>query len=173
MTLTERINAVRLLILDVDGVMTDGKLYFTAEGQTCKAFDVKDGHGIRLLLHYGIDVAVISGRESAAVRMRLEDLGIQKAYLGRRDKLAALEELLASCNVSAAQTAYLGDDLPDLAVMTQVNLACATADANPEIKKRAHCVLNTNGGHGAVRELSEKILTVQGHWETVLSYYSS
>ena len=170
MELTKRIADIKLLVLDVDGVLTDGKLYFTAQGQTTKAFHVRDGHGIRLLLHHNIEVAVISARQSEAVGQRMQDLGVQHVYLGFKDKTKALEDLLSVCQLRHQQTAYFGDDLPDLSVMKKVHLACAPADAHTEIQKIAHWVSSANGGQGAVRELSELILKEQGCWEDVMNY---
>ena len=167
-----RLAAVKLVILDVDGVMTDGKLYFTAQGQNMKAFNTKDGHGIRLLLHYGIDVAVISGRESAAARCRLEDLGVKEIHLGHPDKKEVFAKLMSDRGCHTDHVAYMGDDLPDLSIMVQVGLACAVADAHAEVKHRAHWVSDCDGGHGAVRELCELLLKEQGHWPEVLRHCS-
>ena len=169
-SIKERARAVKLLILDVDGVLTDGQLYFTADGEAHKVFNVRDGHGIRLLLHYGFKVAAVSGRSSPATACRLADLGVEKAYLGFRDKQAAVAELIAEYGVAMRQVACMGDDLPDLAVMTQVGFACAAADAHPEVVQHAHWVASAGGGRGAVRELSEVLLKEQGHWGKVLEY---
>lgn len=151
--------AVRLVVLDVDGVLTDGRIYFAPDGQEWKAFNVRDGHGIRALQRAGIPVAVISGRESPAARARLQELQVSHIYTGCNDKLAVLEELLAQLNVSRQQVAYLGDDLPDLSVMSVVGLPVAVADAEPAVCRQARWTTPRPGGHGAVRDLSDLILS--------------
>ena len=166
----ERMATIRLLVLDVDGVLTDGRLYFGPDGQEWKAFDVKDGHGIRLLLHYGVDVAVISGRKSSAVKDRLQDLGIKKHYLGFQNKVVALEKLLDETKVAAEHVACMGDDLPDLSLMQRVGFACAPADAHPEVLHRADWVSSAAGGCGAVRELAEMLLKQRAQWRQVMEY---
>ena len=164
--------SVRLVIFDVDGVLTDGRLYFDDEGRGGPAFNVKDGHGISLLLHYGVQVAVLSGRRSAAVARRMEELGVEHVYQGERDKGAAFQRLLEACGVEAGQSAYMGDDLPDIAPMRRAGLACAVADAHPEVIKRAHWVARADGGRGAARELCDALIKEQGRWEEVLEYCS-
>ncbi|MEY2342603.1 KdsC family phosphatase [Acidithiobacillus sp. IBUN Pt1247-S3] len=160
---------LRLLVLDVDGVLTDGRLLFDAEGQESKGFHVRDGHGIRLLQDCGIEVALITARYSQALAHRARDLGIQRVYQGSVDKIVAYTELLFATNLGDEEVAYMGDDLIDLAILSRVGLAAAPADAHPEVLARAHWVAQRNGGMGAVRELSEEILRAQGHWDTIVA----
>lgn len=167
-----RAGSVRLVIFDVDGVLTDGRLYFGDEGREGRAFNVKDGHGIRLLLHYGVQVAVLSGRRSGVVARRMEELGIEHVHQGERDKGPAFERLLEACGVAAAQAAYMGDDLPDLAPMRRAGLACAVADAHPEVIRCAHWVARAGGGCGAARELCDALIKERGQWEEVLEHCS-
>ncbi len=165
--------AVRLVVFDVDGVLTDGRLYFSDDGRESRAFNIKDGHGIRLLLHYGVQVAVLSGRESDAVARRMRDLGVACVYQGFKNKGPAFERLLEDCGVAAEHTAYMGDDLPDLPAMRRAGLACAVADAHPEVIKCAHWVARADGGCGAARELCEVLIKEQGRWSEVLEHCSS
>ncbi len=169
-TLQQRAAAVRLVVFDVDGVLTDGRLYYSDAGCESRAFNIQDGHGIRLLLHYGVQVAVLSGRESGAVSRRLSDLGVARVYQGCRDKGPAFERLLEDCGVAAAQSAYVGDDLPDLAPLRRAGLACAVADACPEVIECAHWVARAGGGRGAARELCDFLLKEQGRWSEVVEY---
>ena len=169
-TLRRCMAAISLVIFDVDGVLTDGRLYCDDDGGNSHAFNVRDGHGIRLLLHYGVQVAVLSGRDSAAVTRRMTDLGVEHVYQGCRDKMPAFEQLLKACGVSAGQTAYVGDDLPDIAPMRKAGLACAVADAHPEVIGCADWVIAANGGEGAARELCERLLKERGQWDQVLKY---
>ncbi|WP_248883722.1 HAD hydrolase family protein [Igneacidithiobacillus siniensis] len=165
----ERGARIRLLILDVDGVLTDGRLLFDAEGRESKGFHVRDGHGIRLLQDAGIEVALITARYSAALAHRARDLGIQRVYQGSVDKMVAYTELLFATQIAEEAIAYMGDDLIDLSILARVGLATAPADAHPEVLARAHWVSAHNGGMGAVRELSEEILRAQGHWDAIVA----
>jgi len=153
-----RASRVRLVVLDVDGVLTDGRLYFGADGEALKVFDVRDGHGVRLLREAGLGVAVLSSRASPIVAHRAGELGIAPVLQGERDKLAGLDRLLAATGVAAAQCAYMGDDWPDLPVMARVGFAAAVADATPEVRRAAHWIARAGGGRGAVRELAEYVL---------------
>ncbi len=168
--LQARIAAVRMLILDVDGVLTDGRLYYTAEGLEWKSFDVKDGHGIRLLLHYGIQVAVISGRVSRAVENRMQDLGIRYYYPGFRNKTEALAQLLNETRIASEHIACMGDDLPDLPLMVRSGVTCAPANAHPEILSYVDWVASSAGGCGAVREFADMLLKQQSQWNQVMRY---
>lgn len=159
-----RAQNVRVLMLDVDGVLTDGRLWFLADGIEAKAFHVRDGLGIQLMLASGCQVALISGRDSVATRARAEELGIQLLYLGISDKVAAFEDVLERLGLEPENAAYVGDDLPDLPMMARVGLSFAVADAAPEIRSAAHVVLRVNGGQGAVREACERILKARGAW---------
>jgi 3-deoxy-D-manno-octulosonate 8-phosphate phosphatase (KDO 8-P phosphatase) len=149
----------RLLVLDVDGVLTDGRLYYDGHGNELKAFHVRDGYGIKAVLAHGCAVAVISGRRSAAVETRLKELGIQHAVLGRDDKLPALEGVARDVGIDDFSTvACVGDDAPDLAIMTRVGFAVAPADAHPEVAAMAHWQTSAKGGRGAVREVCDLLV---------------
>ncbi len=153
---------IQLAIFDVDGVLTDGRLYLGNDGNEFKAFHIRDGQGFRMLLDSGVDIAIISGRRAASVERRLSDLGVRYAYLGVDDKLAAFHHLLARLGLSAEQAAYVGDDLIDLPVMTQVGLAIAVQDADPFVKQHAHWQTPSAGGRGAAREVCELLLEARG-----------
>jgi 3-deoxy-D-manno-octulosonate 8-phosphate phosphatase (KDO 8-P phosphatase) len=160
-TLIERANDIRLLVLDVDGVLTDGRLYFTARGEEMKCFHVRDGAGIVQLQRAGIQIAVISGRESKAVERRMNELGVTWIRQGISDKLAALRELLDILGLTTQQTACIGDDTPDLPLLEVARLAATVADAHPTVKSRAHFIAQSPGGMGAVREVCDLILESQ------------
>lgn len=153
---------VRLLVLDVDGVMTDGRLWFGPTGEALKVFHVRDGYGIRSVQKAGIEVAVISGRSSAAVAERLSELGVRYVMQGVEDKGPALARLLELTALTAADCACLVDDLPDLALMRGVGLPVAVADADPHVLAEAAWVTRSPGGHGAVRELCDALLAARG-----------
>ena len=164
MKIEGRAKEVRLLILDVDGVLTDGSILINDRGQEVKAFHVKDGHGLRLLMDAGIHVALISGRPSGAVRRRAEDLGIQGIHLGVKDKDSLLRGIINEQGLQAEQVCCVGDDLPDLAMFQHAGLRIAVSDAAPEVKEAAHWVTLKKGGQGAVRDVCELILKAQGRW---------
>jgi len=149
---------IELLILDVDGVLTDGRLYFGANGESLKAFHVRDGHGIKLLRASGVGVAVISGRRSAAVSRRMRELGVADVVQGCADKVAALDELCTRRGVAPLAAACLVDDTPDLPLMATVGFAGAVADAHPIVRAAAHWISACCGGRGAARELCDAIL---------------
>ena len=150
--------SIKLLVLDVDGVLTDGRLYFSANGDETKAFHVRDGYGIRKLMAAGVQVAIISGRKSNAVSRRMNELGIEYVYQGCRDKLSVLAELLKKLDLNAGQCAFMGDDLPDLDIMKTVALRLCVADADPGLASIATWRSLANGGAGAVREACDFIL---------------
>ncbi len=152
---------VQLVIFDVDGVFTDGRLYYGADGGELKSFHVRDGHGIKLLLQQGVQVAVISGRSSAAVTRRMRELGIRHVFQGDDDKRPILEKLLKTLGLSAHQTACVGDDSADLALMEAGCLAIAVADAQPEVRAKAHWCTQARGGEGAVREVCDLIISAR------------
>jgi 3-deoxy-D-manno-octulosonate 8-phosphate phosphatase (KDO 8-P phosphatase) len=160
----ERAQAVRLLILDVDGVLTDGSLYFGPQGEALKVFHVRDGHGIKMVQQQGIEVAFLSGRRSDAAFHRARELGVSRFHEGVRDKVAVLEELLAALNLTPQAVAAVGDELVDLPLMLRVGLAVAVADAVPEVIAAAHWVTTLGGGQGAVREVCDLLLKAQGKW---------
>ncbi|HCH51654.1 MAG TPA: 3-deoxy-manno-octulosonate-8-phosphatase KdsC [Proteus sp.] len=153
---------VQLLICDVDGVMSDGLIYMGNNGEELKAFNVRDGYGIRCLLTSGIEVAIITGRQSKLLEDRAKTLGITYLYQGQHNKLLAYQQLLDTLNLKPEQTAYIGDDLIDLPVMEKVGLSVAVADAHPLLIPRANYVTRIAGGRGAVREMCDLILLAQG-----------
>jgi 3-deoxy-D-manno-octulosonate 8-phosphate phosphatase (KDO 8-P phosphatase) len=149
---------IELLILDVDGVLTDGRLYFGARGEALKVFHAHDGHGIRLLMHAGVHVATVSGRRSAAVGARMRELGVATVVQGCRDKVAALQRIAKRLGVPLLRSACIVDDTPDLPLMSAVGFAAAVADAHPLVRAAAHWVAHSGGGRGAVRELCDELL---------------
>jgi 3-deoxy-D-manno-octulosonate 8-phosphate phosphatase (KDO 8-P phosphatase) len=149
---------IHLLVLDVDGVLTDGRLYFGARGETLKVFHVRDGHGIKLLMAAGVQVAAFSGRRSAAVAARMRELGVPHVVQACKDKVAALKRLTERLNVDPLNCACLCDDTPDLPLMSAVGMAGAVADAHPIVLSAAHWVAKAKGGRGAVREFCDAVL---------------
>lgn len=160
-TLVERANDIRLLVLDVDGVLTDGRLYFSSRGEELKCFHVRDGAGIVHLLRAGIQIAVISGRQSKAVERRMSELGITWIRQGIDDKMSALRELLDILGLGPQAVASIGDDVADLPILEVARLAIAPADAHASVKSRAHFITQAAGGQGAVREVCDLILESQ------------
>jgi 3-deoxy-D-manno-octulosonate 8-phosphate phosphatase (KDO 8-P phosphatase) len=170
-TLLEKVRSVRLLMLDVDGVLTDGKIIIDDQGFESKHFDVKDGHGLKMLMRYGIGVALITGRRSSVVEHRARDLGIQEVHQGVWNKVEILDEILRKMNLCPEQTAYVGDDIVDIPIMRRVGFAAAVRDAAEDTKTVAHYVTKKRGGRGAVREVCEIILKAQNHWQDVAVKY--
>lgn len=170
-TLTKKAKLVRLVIFDVDGVLTDGKLFFGPNGEEHKVFHVHDGLGLKLLQQAGIDVAIISSRKSAAVTKRLKDLGVNHVYQGQENKNIAFKKLLTTLKLQPQQVAYAGDDLPDLIVMQQVGLSICVANAHPLLKQHADWQTKASGGFGAAREISEMILNAQGKLAAIFKNY--
>lgn len=160
--LLERARAVRLAIFDVDGVMTDGTLYIGAEGEAFKAFNILDGHGLKMLQSAGVATAIISGRSSAAVTRRAAELSIAHVVQGSPDKVADFERLIARLGIEPSACSYVGDDLPDLALMRLCGLAVAVANAVDAVKAASHYVTRASGGRGAVREVCELVLAARG-----------
>jgi 3-deoxy-D-manno-octulosonate 8-phosphate phosphatase (KDO 8-P phosphatase) len=154
--------AIKLVIFDVDGVLTDGSIIIGDDGEEYKAFNSRDGHGMKLLQYTGVDIAIITGRTSNVVAHRMESLGVKHVYQGQKVKLPAFEELIAELGLSADQCAYVGDDWVDLAIMSRVGLAVAVQDAHPVVKQHAHWTTPSKGGRGAARELCELIMEGQG-----------
>ncbi len=169
----EKAKKIKLLILDVDGVLTDGKLFFDEQGREYKAFNARDGLGIKLLQKAGIRVAVISGRSSKPVALRMEMLGIDLVYLSQTDKRHAFREIIAKVGCMPQQTAYVGDDLIDLPVLIQVGLAIAVQDANEQILPYVDWQTNLLGGQGAVREVCDYILQSQGKMAELLESFKT
>jgi 3-deoxy-D-manno-octulosonate 8-phosphate phosphatase (KDO 8-P phosphatase) len=155
------LRSISLLVLDVDGVLTDGRLRYGATGEIDKTFHVRDGHGLKAIQAAGIIVAVISGRDSGAVRFRCQELGIRYVYQGIEDKAAALAQLLARLNLNGRQCACIGDDSPDLPLFERVGLAIAVADAHPAALARSHRRTRLPGGSGAVREVCDWLLSAR------------
>ena len=149
---------IQLLILDVDGVLTDGRLYFTGRGEALKVFHVRDGHGIKLLMAAGVAVAAVSGRRSAAVAARMRELEVPHVVQACSDKVAALHRLTGRLGLDPLNCACICDDTPDLPLMSAVGLACAVADAHPLVQSAAHWTAKANGGQGAVREFCDAVL---------------
>lgn len=162
---------IQLVIFDVDGVLTDGRLYLGNDGNEYKAFHIRDGHGIKMLIEAGVEVAIISGRHAASVERRMTDLGIRYAYLGVTDKLAAFNSLLVRIGLTAEQVAFAGDDLIDLPVMTRVGLAIAVQDADPFVKQHAHWQTPSCGGCGAARDVCELLLEARGQLAAMRTRY--
>jgi 3-deoxy-D-manno-octulosonate 8-phosphate phosphatase (KDO 8-P phosphatase) len=166
-----RAQGVRVLFLDVDGVLTDGGLLFSESGETLKRFNTLDGHGLKLLQKAGITPVVITGRDSKALRVRLQALGITHAHFGTEDKYPAAQQTLQELGCTWAQVAAMGDDWPDLPVMCRAALSCAPVNAQVEVSARAHYVTAAQGGHGAVRELCDLLLVASGRYAELLSGY--
>lgn len=160
-SLLERARDIRLLVLDVDGVLTDGRLYFSARGEELKCFHVRDGAGIVQLIRAGLQIAVITGRDSKAVERRMAELNVTWVRQGVTDKRAALHELLDILGLGPQAVAVVGDDTPDLPMFDMARLAIAVADAHPTARARAHHVTQASGGLGAVREVCDLILDAQ------------
>ncbi|MDH4557614.1 HAD family hydrolase [Pseudomonas sp. BN417] len=169
--LLSRAKAVRLAVFDVDGVLTDGRLYFLPDGGEFKTFNTLDGQGIKMLMNAGVRTAIISGRKSAVVERRAQNLGIQHLFQGREDKLVVLDGLLAELGLTHDQVAYLGDDLPDLPVIRRVGLGMAVANADAFVRQHAHGVTQARGGEGAAREFCELILRAQDSLEAAQAAY--
>lgn len=163
--------AVKLAVFDVDGVLTDGRLYFLPDGSEFKTFNTLDGHGIKMLINSGVQTAIITGRKSPVVERRANNLGIQHLFQGREDKLVVLDQLLAELKLSYADVAYLGDDLPDLPVIRRVGLGMAVANADAFVRQHAAGTTTARGGEGAAREFCELIMRAQGTLESAQSDY--
>lgn len=167
----EKAKQIQLVIFDVDGVLTDGSLFLSDDGQEYKAFNSKDGFGMRLLQDAGIDVGIITGRESTLVKLRMEELGVSYVMQGRREKGPALDEMMQITGLTLDQIAYVGDDVVDLPIMSRVGLSIAVQDARPEVKKHAHWITESPGGRGAGRDVCELILEAHGKWDDIIKRY--
>lgn len=173
LALTDKIRSIRLLILDVDGILTNGLIYYTDDGKETRAFHVHDGLGIRLLHQLGIQIAIISAKSSPGVLARMRALRIEHLYLGQENKLAAYNELKARLQLLDEEIAYMGDDLPDLPVLSQVGIAITVPNAPQVIQQQVHYVTKKEGGQGAVREVCEWILTAQKQTQSMLESFLS
>ena len=169
----KRIGKIRLLALDVDGTLTDGGLLIGPDGEVAKTFHVHDGLGMAAALKAGLGIALITGRHSACVAFRANELGISDVYQGVKNKVAVLEQLAQKHALARDEIAYAGDDLNDLAAMEWSGLACSVANAAAEVRQAAHWVTDLPGGRGAVRELIVGILTAQGRWENIVAEYKT
>jgi 3-deoxy-D-manno-octulosonate 8-phosphate phosphatase (KDO 8-P phosphatase) len=167
----KRASQIKLLLADVDGVFTDGRIYFGNQDEEFRAFHVQDGLGVKLLKRCGIEVGVITAKNASLVKKRMESLGMTHIYQGQEDKLAVLEMLLPQLKLSPDAVAYIGDDLPDIAIFSKVGLGIAVANANPLVKSYAHWQTTAHGGYGAVREVCDLILTTQDKFPYLLDYY--
>ena len=163
---------VKMLVLDVDGVLTDGGLYYGDQGLAIKRFDVQDGLGIKLAQQVGLEFSLISGMESAALRQRARDLGISECYAGSLDKLPILQDIMRRKGLDWPAVACLGDDLPDLPLLRRAGLALAVQNAQPEVRRAAHYVSPLFGGRGAVRQILRQILLAQGRLEELLARFT-
>ena len=171
MSLAERIKPLRLVVFDVDGVLTDGGLYLSDSGEETKRFNSLDGHGLKMLKASGVELAIITGRTSKCVALRAKNLGIARLYQGIEDKLAAMRSLLAELNLPPEAAAFMGDDVVDLPVMRRVGLALSVPAAPQVVRDHAHYVSRREAGHGAVREVCEMILDAQGTLDAQLAPY--
>ncbi len=167
----EKARKIRLVIFDVDGVLTDGSLFLGDDGQEYKAFNSRDGHGIKMLQQIGIEIGIITGRSSEVVRLRMQSLGIKHVYQGQLDKRPAYQELRDKLGLSNAEIAYVGDDVVDLPIMRLVGLAIAVNDAHPFVTQHAHWLTPHAGGRGAARDVCELLMDAQGHLQRVLQSY--
>jgi len=169
--LIQKAKQLKLLILDVDGVLTDGRLFFDGNGEEYKCFHARDGHGIKLLRETGVEVAVISGRKSKSVALRMKSLGVEYVYQGHENKVSAFNEIIESMGIRPDQAAHMGDDLLDLPLMVRAGLSIAVNDANDSVKEYADWCTKTAGGLGAVREVCDFIMQAQGTFDAVLKSY--
>jgi 3-deoxy-D-manno-octulosonate 8-phosphate phosphatase (KDO 8-P phosphatase) len=164
---------VRLMIFDVDGILTDGSLHYGADGEAIKTFNVLDGHGIKLLQQSGVATAIISARKSPIVARRATDLGIAHVHQGVHDKRSAFDELLAACGLDMDQCGFVGDDVIDLPILLRVGFAASVPNAHAEVMTRVHYVTQASGGRGAAREICDLLLHAQGNYDNAIAPYLS
>jgi len=169
--LVDRIRNVKVLILDVDGVLTDGRIILSDDGRETKCFNVRDGHGLKMIRRAGVEVMFLTGRKSLVVEHRARELGVERVYQGALDKLAVLEEILATTGLSPGQVAYMGDDIVDLPVLRRAGFSVTVSDAHEDVLQAVDLVTRNAGGRGAVREVCEIILKAQGKWEGLMERY--
>ncbi len=170
--LAPRARRVALVLMDVDGVMTDGRLVLLGSDREAKAFDAKDGVGVWLARRAGLRTGLISGRGSAAVLRRANELGMDEVHLKVEDKLGAYRRILKRRGLTDAEVCYIGDDLVDLPILEQVGMSVAVADAHPEVLRRTRFITRARGGRGAVREVIDAILRAQGKWTTIMGWFT-
>jgi 3-deoxy-D-manno-octulosonate 8-phosphate phosphatase (KDO 8-P phosphatase) len=169
--LREKLKNIKLLILDVDGVMTDGRVILDDNGREIKNFNVRDGHGIKLIQRYGIKIALLTGRKSEVVKHRARDLAIKEVYQKVFNKKEVFAEILLKNKLEAGETAFMGDDIVDIPVLRMVGFSAAVADASDIVKRTVDYVTQNKGGHGAVREVCEMLLQAQGKWLEIAAKY--
>lgn len=169
----EKAAKIRLVIFDVDGVLTDGSLFYGDDGQEYKAFNSRDGHGMKMLQSTGVEIGIITGRTSRVVQLRMENLGISHVFQGKLDKLPAFDDLTGKLGLSNEQVAYVGDDVVDLPILVRVGLAIAVQDAHPLVKQHSHWITPSPGGRAAARDVCELIMQAQGNLEALLNNYLS
>jgi 3-deoxy-D-manno-octulosonate 8-phosphate phosphatase (KDO 8-P phosphatase) len=162
---------IKLLLLDVDGVLTDNRLIYGDDGQEYKAFYTRDGHAMVLIQKSGIEIGIITGRTSELVKKRMQDLKVKHLYQGVPDKLPTFEALMQSLNLDPEDVAYMGDDILDLPILSRVGLSACPKDSDPEVISRVDFISQFDGGRGAVREFCEFIMKTQGHWQTHMDFY--
>ena len=167
----QKLKSIKVLILDVDGVLTDGRVIYTDSGEEIKRFDVRDGHGLKLLMRSGIEVILLTGRESKVVLHRARDLGIEHVYQKALKKIEVYKTILADRGLEDKDVGFVGDDLIDLPVLRKVGFAAAVPDAVPEVKEIVDYITTKKGGEGAVREICELLLKAQNKWEAVTEKY--
>ena len=167
----QKLKSIKVLILDVDGVLTDGRVIYTDSGEEIKRFDVRDGHGLKLLMRSGIEVILLTGRESKVVLHRARDLGIEHVYQKALNKIEVYKTILAQRNLEDKEVGFVGDDLVDLPVLRKVGFSAAVPDAVPEVKEIVDYITTKKGGEGAVREICELLLKAQNKWEAVTEKY--
>lgn len=169
--INQRARAIRMIVFDVDGVLTDGSLFYDNQGQEYKAFNSRDGHGIKMLRASSVETGIITGRTSQIVLHRARNLGIGHIYQGAEDKLEALQNLLQETGLTPQQIAYMGDDVVDLPVLNRCGLAITVPDAPAEVKARSHVITLAGAGRGAAREACELIMRAQGTWAGQIALY--
>jgi 3-deoxy-D-manno-octulosonate 8-phosphate phosphatase (KDO 8-P phosphatase) len=167
----EKLKHIQLLLLDVDGVLTDGSIIYNDAGNETKIFNARDGFGLRLVMQAGIKVGIVTGRSSNALRHRCNNLGIRYLFDGIADKAIMLEKIAAQTGVGPNNAAFVGDDLPDLPIMKRAGLSIAVADAHEIVRQKADWTTRAPGGHGAVREVCEALLRAQGLWDQIIARY--
>lgn len=170
-SLIHKIRSIRILILDVDGVMTDGRIIMDDKGCEVKNFNVKDGHGIKMLMRYGVDIILLTGRRSNVVEHRARDLGIVEVYQGIFNKVEIFNEILLKKALNSEQIAFIGDDIVDIPLLKRVGFSVAVADASEDVKRSVDYITSKKGGSGAVREICELILRCQDKWVDVVKRY--
>jgi 3-deoxy-D-manno-octulosonate 8-phosphate phosphatase (KDO 8-P phosphatase) len=167
----KRLKNIKLLLLDVDGVMTDGSIVYNGSGEEIKSFSVRDGLGIRILMETGVSIGIVTGRSSDALYHRCKNLHVQIIFDGVSDKASALDKITEKTGIKEDRIAYIGDDLPDIPIMGKIGIPIAVAGAHEKVIEVAHIVTSLEGGKGAIREVCEAIIKAQGNWQSVINKY--